>query len=402
MMKKTIVIGVTGGIAAFKSAQLCSNLMKKGYDVHVIMTKNATEFINPLTFETLTHNRVSIETFDRTFKYDVNHISLAQTADLFVVAPATANFIAKAAHGLADDMLTTTFLAARCPKLVAPAMNTGMLTNPITQRNFSILAEAGVEFVDAASGLLACGDVGAGKLADLEDIEDKIEYMLQREKPLKGQTVLVTAGPTQEPMDPVRFVTNHSSGKMGYAMAKAARDLGASVKLISGPVGLRPPVGVQLIQVQTASEMFEAVRQYEDAYQILVKTAAVADFRAKEVADHKIKKNGQSSKSVEFVENADILAYMGANKSENQVVCGFAMETEDLIENASRKLEKKGADLIVANQLTEAGAGFGGDTNKVVLLSRQGAEELPLMSKDEVAMAVMKQLAALLKDKQKS
>lgn len=401
-MTKTIVLGVTGGIAAFKSAQLCSNLKKKGYDIHVIMTQNATEFVAPLTFETLTHNRVSVGTFDRTFKYDVNHISLAQTADLFVVAPATANFIAKAAHGVADDMLTTTFLAARGPKLVAPAMNTGMLQNPITQRNFSILAEAGVEFVDSASGLLACGDVGAGKLADLSDIEDRIEEMLQGEKPLKGQTILVTAGPTREPLDPVRFVTNHSTGKMGYAIATAARNLGASVKLISGPVSLKPPVGIQVIQVETASEMFEAVKAYADAYQILVKTAAVADFRAKEVADHKIKKNGQSSKSVEFIENADILAYMGANKRTDQVVCGFAMETENLVENASRKLQSKGADLIVANQLTETGAGFGTDTNKVVLLSAGGSEHLELMSKSQLAHEIMLRLGAMLKEKQRS
>lgn len=399
-MKKTIVIGVTGGIAAFKSAQLVSDLKKKGYDIHVIMTKNATEFIAPLTFETLTHNRVSVQTFDRTFKYDVNHISLAQTADLIVIVPATANFIAKAAHGMADDMLTTTFLAARCPKLIAPAMNTGMWENPLTKRNFSILAEAGIEFVEPASGLLACGDVGAGKLAALDQIQDKIEEMLHPYKPLKGQTVVVTAGPTQEAMDPVRFVTNHSSGKMGYAIAKAARNLGASVKLISGPSQLKAPVGVQLIAVKTAAEMFEALKQYEDTYQILIKTAAVSDFRPKEIALQKLKKNGQSSKVVEFVENEDILAYMGAAKKENQVVCGFAMETENLLENAAKKLHKKNADLIVANQLTESGAGFGGDTNKVTLVAEDGAESLELMQKDEAAAAIMERLATMLKQKQ--
>ena len=399
-MKKTIVIGVTGGIAAYKSAQLCSNLKKKGYDIHVIMTQNATEFITPLTFETLTHNRVSVQTFDRTFKYDVNHISLAQQADLFLVAPATANFIAKAAHGLADDMLTTTFLAAGCPKLIAPAMNTGMLNNPITKRNFSICIDGGIEFVEPASGLLACGDVGAGKLADLEDIEDKIEEMLQREKPLKGKTVMVTAGPTQEPMDPVRFVSNHSSGKMGYAIARAARNLGASVKLISGPTHLKPPVGVQLIAVKTASEMFEALKQYEDAYQILIKTAAVSDFRPKSVAEEKIKKNGQSAKTVEFVANDDILAYLGTSKKEGQVLCGFAMETQNLIENAAKKLHQKGADMIVANSLAEAGAGFGVDTNKVTFVTKDGTESLDLMEKDQVARQIMDRLTGILKDKQ--
>ncbi|MCL1949656.1 MAG: bifunctional phosphopantothenoylcysteine decarboxylase/phosphopantothenate--cysteine ligase CoaBC [Turicibacter sp.] len=399
-MKKTIVIGVTGGIAAFKSAQLCSNLMKKGYDVHVIMTKNATEFISPLTFETLTHNRVSIETFDRTFKYDVNHISLAQTADLFVVAPATANFIAKAAHGLADDMLSTTFLAARCPKLIAPAMNTGMLENPVTRRNFSMLVEMGIEFVDAASGLLACGDVGAGKLADVADIEERMEEMLVTHKPLKGKMVVVTAGPTREPMDPVRFISNHSTGKMGYAMARAAKHLGASVKLISGPTHLTPPAGVQVIPVGSASQMFEAMKAFQDQYDILVKTAAVSDFRPKQVAGHKIKKNGQSEKTVAFVENQDILAYMGDSKKPGQIICGFAMETENLIENATQKLHQKGADLMVANSLNEAGAGFGGETNKVTLVGKDEAASLELMGKDAVAMVIMEKLAQMLGEKQ--
>lgn len=398
-MKKTLILGITGGIAAFKSAQLVSNLKKKGYDIHVIMTENACEFVTPLTFETLTHNRVSVQTFDRTFKYDVNHISLAQKADLFIVAPASANFIAKAAFGLSDDMLTTTFLAATCPKLIAPAMNTGMLTNPMTQRNISICLEAGIEFVQPASGLLACGDVGAGKLADLEVIEERIEEVLYLEKPLKGKLVLVTAGPTQEALDPVRFITNHSSGKMGYAVAKAARNMGAQVKLISGPVGLTPPVGVETIPVESAAQMKEVLEHYRDNYHILVKAAAVSDFRAKNIASYKLKKNGASEKTVEFVENSDILAEIGKTKKPDQVVCGFAMETENLIENAKNKLRAKQADMIVANQLTDAGAGFKGDTNKVSLITAESIEPFEIMSKEAVAEEIMKRLTAILQKK---
>ena len=395
-MKKTIILGITGGIAAFKSAQLASNLSKKGHDVHVIMTKNATEFVQPLTFETLTHNKVTVDTFDRNYKYDVNHISLAQRADVFVVAPASANTIAKFAHGLADDMLSTTFLAAGCAKLIAPAMNTGMLTNPITQRNIQICRESGIKFIESGSGYLACGDIGKGRLADIEDIEDAIESLFVAEKPLKGKHVVVTAGPTREAMDPVRFITNHSSGKMGYAIAKAARNLGADVTLITGPVTLREPIGMNIVKVHSASEMFEAVQSYKDVYDILVKTAAVSDYRTRDVATHKIKKNGLETMTLDFVMNTDILAHMGAIKKPNQVICGFAMETEELIENARKKFEAKNVDLLVANQLNEDKAGFNVDTNKVTLLSQYETVKLDVMKKETLGYEIMNRLTDIL------
>lgn len=395
MNKKTIVLGVCGGIAAYKSAQLASNLYKKGYDVHVIMTKNATEFITPLTFETLTHNRVSVGTFDRNFQYDVNHISLAKRADLFVVAPASANCIAKFAHGLADDMLTTTFLAATCPKLIAPAMNTGMLTNPITQRNIELCKEYQMTFVESDSGYLACGDVGKGRLAEVEDIEDAIECLLVKEKPLKGTKVVVTAGPTQEDLDPVRFMTNHSSGKMGYAVARAARNLGADVTLVTGPVSLRKPIFMEIVEVRTAAEMFKAVEALKDDYDILVKSAAVSDYRAECVCDHKMKKHGNQL-TIDFVMNPDILAELGKSKKPHQVVCGFAMETQDLIENATKKLVNKGADLIVANQLNEHAAGFKKDTNVVTILTSDNVEKLDVMSKEVLGYEIMNRLLHIL------
>jgi len=398
-MKKTIVIGVTGGIAAYKTAQLASNLSKKGHDVHVIMTKNATEFIQPLTFETLTHNKVSVDTFDRNYKYDVNHISLAQKADVFVVAPASANTIAKFAHGLADDMLSTTFLAATCPKLIAPAMNTGMLLNPITQRNIQTCQSYGMHFIEACSGYLACGDVGKGRLADIEEIEEAIETLLITQKPLKGKHVIVTAGPTQEAIDPVRFITNHSSGKMGYAIARAARNLGAKVTLITGPVSLRKPIGMTVIEVYSAQEMFEALKNLKASYDILVKTAAVSDYRVKEVSEHKMKKNGSEVLNLEFVMNEDILAYMGANKLPHQVVCGFAMETQDLLENAKKKLRNKRVDLLVANQLNDSGAGFRLDTNRVTLLDSQEVIQLDVMSKERLGYEIMNRLIDILKSR---
>ncbi len=389
------MLGVCGGIAAYKSAQLASSLYKKGYDVHVIMTKNATEFITPMTFETLTHNRVSVGTFDRNFQYDVNHISLAKRADLFVIAPASANCIAKFAHGLADDMLTTTFLATSCPKLIAPAMNTGMLTNPITQRNIEICKEYGMTFVESDSGYLACGDVGKGRLAEIEDIEDAIESLLITDKPLKGIKVVVTAGPTQEDLDPVRFMTNHSSGKMGYAVARAARNLGSDVTLVTGPVSLRKPMFMNIVEVRTASEMFEAVNRLKNEYDILVKSAAVSDYRVEHVSDHKMKKQGNQL-TIDFVMNPDILAHMGQSKKSHQVVCGFAMETEDLVENAMKKLVNKGADLIVANQLNEDCAGFKKDTNVVTLLTMDQARKLDVMSKEELGYEIMNQLLHIL------
>lgn len=389
------MLGVTGGIAAYKSAQLASSLYKKGYDVHVIMTKNATEFITPLTFETLTHNRVSVGTFDRNFQYDVNHISLAKRADLFVVAPASANSIAKFAHGLADDMLSTTFLAAGCPKLIAPAMNTGMLSNPITQRNIQMCKDAGMDFIESASGYLACGDVGAGRLAEIDDILDAIDALLVTEKTLKGMKVVVTAGPTQEEFDPVRYMTNHSSGKMGYAIARAARNLGAEVTLISGPVSLRQPVGVNVISVRTANEMFEALDSVKDDYDILIKSAAVSDYRVKEVATQKMKKS-DSEMTIEFVMNQDILAYMGENKKPHQVICGFAMETQCLEENARRKLINKKADMIVANQLTDEKAGFGVDTNVVTFITEAGCERLDVMTKEALGYEILNRLVEML------
>jgi len=396
-MKKVVVIGITGGIAAYKSAQLVSNLVKKGHDVHVIMTESATKFIQPLTFETLTHNRVSVDTFDRTFKYDVNHISLAQRADLFVVAPASANSIAKFAHGLADDMLSTTFLAATCPKLIAPAMNTGMLENPITRRNIQICQEYGMEFIESGSGYLACGDIGKGRLAPIEEIEDAVEQLLISPKILKGKKVVVTAGPTEEALDPVRFITNHSSGKMGFAVARAARNLGADVTLITGPVTLRDPIGIKLVKVTTATQMFEAVDRLKSEYDILVKSAAVTDYRAKEIADQKLKKTKEAVLQLEFVENLDILAHMGACKKEHQIICGFAMETEDLIKNGIKKLRSKRVDMIVANLLTEAHAGFNVDTNKVTLLTAEETLELDVMSKESLGSEIMLRLADLLK-----
>lgn len=389
------MLGVTGGIAAYKSAQLASSLYKKGYDVHVIMTKNATEFITPLTFETLTHNRVSVGTFDRNFQYDVNHISLAKRADLFVVAPASANSIAKFAHGLADDMLSTTFLAAGCPKLIAPAMNTGMLSNPITQRNIQMCKDAGMHFIESASGYLACGDVGAGRLAEIDDILDAIDSLLITEKTLKGMKVVVTAGPTQEDFDPVRYITNHSSGKMGYAIARAARNLGAEVTLISGPVSLRQPVGVKVISVRTAREMFEALDSMKDDYDILIKSAAVSDYRVKKVATQKMKKSG-SEMTVEFVMNQDILAYMGEHKKPYQVICGFAMETQQLEENARRKLINKKADMIVANQLTDEQAGFSVDTNVVTFVTEAGCEQLDVMTKEALGYEILNVLVEML------
>lgn len=395
MNKKTIVLGVCGGIAAYKSAQLASSLYKKGYDVHVIMTKNATEFITPMTFETLTHNRVSVGTFDRNFQYDVNHISLAKRADLFVVAPASANCIAKFAHGLADDMLTTTFLAASCPKLIAPAMNTGMLNNQITQHNIEICKKYGMTFVESDSGYLACGDVGKGRLAEIEDIEDAIESLLVKDKPLKGMKVVVTAGPTQEDLDPVRFMTNHSSGKMGYAVARAARNLGADVTLVTGPVSLRKPVFMDVVEVRTAIQMFEAVEALKDEYDILVKSAAVSDYRVERVSDHKMKKQGNQL-TIDFVTNPDILAHMGQLKKANQVVCGFAMETQDLVENATKKLVNKGADLIVANQLNEDAAGFKKDTNVVTMLTGEGITKLDVMSKEALGYEIMNRLLQIL------
>lgn len=381
---KTVILGITGGIAAYKMANVASGLRKSGANVHVIMTKNATEFITPLTFETLTNNRCIVDTFDRNFQYDVAHISLAKAADLILIAPATANVIAKLAHGQADDMLTTTVLAAKCKKLVAPAMNTAMLENPITQDNLKTLTHYGFGIIQPAVGLLACKDVGSGKLPEPEVLLDEIARELAREKDLAGVHVTVTAGPTQESLDPVRFLTNHSSGKMGYAIAREAMLRGAEVTLISGPVALKPVTGVKLVPIITAQDMLEAVQAALPQTDILIKAAAVADYRPATVADEKLKKK-DGELSIPLERTADILAWVSENRHEGLFVCGFSMETENMLENSRGKLIKKGLDMIVANNLKTQGAGFGVETNVVTLITRDEIKELPLMGKDEVA-----------------
>ena len=381
---KTVILGITGGIAAYKMANVASGLRKAGANVHVIMTKNATEFITPLTFETLTNNRCIVDTFDRNFQYDVAHISLAKAADLILIAPATANVIAKLAHGQADDMLTTTVLAARCKKLVAPAMNTAMLENPITQDNLKTLAHYGFGIIQPAVGLLACKDVGSGKLPEPEVLLDEIARELAREKDLAGVHVTVTAGPTQESLDPVRFLTNHSSGKMGYAIAREAMLRGAEVTLISGPVALAPVPGVELVKITTAQDMLEAVQAALPQTDILIKAAAVADYRPATVAGEKLKKK-DGELSIPLERTADILAWVSENRHPGLFVCGFSMETENMLENSRGKLIKKGLDMIVANNLKTQGAGFGVETNVVTLITKDEIRELPLMGKDEVA-----------------
>ncbi|MCL1989699.1 MAG: bifunctional phosphopantothenoylcysteine decarboxylase/phosphopantothenate--cysteine ligase CoaBC [Defluviitaleaceae bacterium] len=394
MDKKIIVLGVTGGIAAYKSAQLASNLFKKGYDVHVIMTKNATEFITPLTFEVLTNNKVAVDTFDRNFDYNVNHISLAKKADLFVVAPATANVMAKFACGIADDMLTTSYLAFSGPTLMAPAMNTGMLDHVATQRNMHRLRQDGVHFIQSDVGYLACGDVGIGRLADLADIEDEIEYVLTK-KSLTGRKVVITAGPTQEAMDPIRFLSNHSSGKMGYALAWAARNMGAKVVLISGPTHLKAPRHVEVVHVRSADEMYQAAMRHLD-YDFFIASAAVSDYRPVEVADQKLKKKDLAAHlRLAFRQNEDIVLKVASQKKENQKVTAFAMETENLVVNAKLKLEKKQVDLVVANNLTDRGAGFSGDTNKVTLVMKEAEFELALMDKRQLAIEILNRMEQL-------
>lgn len=391
---KNIVLGVSGGIAAYKAAALCSALVKQGANVDVIMTENATKFVGPMTFSTLTTNSVSVDTFARVEKYDVSHVSLAQKADVFVVAPATANIIAKMANGIADDMLSTTILASRAPKLVATAMNTGMLDNPATQENIARLKGWGVEFIDGSDGRLACGDVGRGRMAEPEEILDKIIEMLTP-KDLEGRRVLITAGPTREALDPVRFLSNHSSGKMGYQLALAARNRGADVTLVSGPVELLAPVGITLVPVVSAADMFEAVKLRSAESDIIVKAAAVADYTPATQAREKIKKAGDGL-TLELNRTQDILGWIGQNRRPGQVVVGFAMETQDLLANARAKLEGKNADIIAANSLRQEGAGFGVDTNIVTLITRDGARELPLMSKLQVANEILDRAVALL------
>ena len=391
---KTIVLGISGGIAAYKMPNVAHALVKMGADVHVLMTKNATEFIAPLVFETLTNRRCIVDTFDRNFQYDVAHVSLANAADLMLIAPATANVIAKMAHGLADDMLTTVTLAAACPKLVAPAMNTHMLENPITQDNLKTLEGYGFTVIPSGSGLLACGDVGSGRLPEEGVLVDYVLRELACEKDLTGKKIVVSAGATQEPMDPVRYLTNHSTGKMGYAVARACMLRGADVTLLASTGCTLPPVPfVKMIPFTTAADLFSAVQQHAMDVDALVMAAAVADYRPAVVASDKVKKkDGEMAIALERTQ--DILAWVGEHKPENLFVCGFSMETRDLLENSTAKLHKKKMDMIVANNLKVPGAGFGVDTNVVTLITEQGHEELPLQSKDAVAHRIADAIAA--------
>ena len=384
---KTVLLGVTGSIAAYKIAYLASTLKKQQADVHVLMTRNATNFINPITFETLTRNKCIVDTFDRTFEFKVEHVALAQKADVIMVAPATANVIAKLAHGLADDMLTTTILASKAPKIIAPAMNTGMYENPVTQDNIELLKHYGMEVITPATGHLACGDNGAGKMPEPEDLFEYILKCIACKKDLRGKKVLVTAGPTQEAIDPVRFISNHSTGKMGYALAEAAMHRGAEVTLVSGPVSLTPPPFVNVVSVTSAQDMYNAVTSLAPEQDAIVKAAAVADYAPSQVSTEKVKKK-DNDMSIPLTRTQDILKYLGEHKKSGQFLCGFSMETEHLLENSQTKLIKKNVDMIVANNLKTAGAGFGTDTNVVTLITKNDIQELPLMSKEEVAHAI--------------
>lgn len=385
---KTVLLGVSGGIAAYKIANLASMLVKKGAEVHVIMTENACNFITPTTFETLTGNKCVVDTFDRNFQFNVEHVALAKKADVFMVAPATANVMAKLSHGIADDMLTTTFLASRCPKIVAPAMNTAMYENPITQDNMKTLEKYGIEVIQPATGYLACGDTGAGKMPEPEELYAYIERTVAREKDMLGRKVLITAGATRESMDPVRFITNHSSGKMGFSLAKECMLRGAEVTVVKANTTAKAPGFVDIVPVSSAADMFDAVTKLAEEQDIIIKAAAVSDYTPVNVSDQKVKKK-DGDLSIPLKRTQDILKYLGERKKEGQILCGFSMETENMIENSRAKLEKKNADLIVANNLKEAGAGFGCDTNVVTLISREETRQLEIMSKDDVARAIV-------------
>ena len=388
---KTVLLCVSGSIAAYKIAYLASALKKLKADVHVLMTRNATNFINPITFETLTGNKCLVDTFDRNFEFSVEHVSLAKAADVVLVAPASANVIAKLAHGLADDMLTTTVLACTCRKIISPAMNTRMFENPITQDNLKICEHYGMEVISPASGYLACGDTGAGKMPEPEVLLQYILKEVQYEKDLKGKKILVTAGPTREAIDPVRYITNHSTGKMGYAIAKTAALRGAEVTLVSGPAEVEPPMFVNFVSVVTAKDMFEAVTGRSDEMDAVIKAAAVADYRPKFVNTEKTKKK-DGDMAIELERTDDILKWLGEHKKESQFLCGFSMETEHMLENSRAKLKKKNLDMIVANNLKVAGAGFGTDTNVVTMIRENRETELPIMSKEEVAGAILDEI----------
>ncbi len=390
---KTILLGVTGGIAAYKSAYLASALKKQGADVIVIMTENAAEFISPLTFETITKNRCITDTFSRNFEWDVKHVSIAKATDAVLIAPATANIIAKLANGIADDMLTTTVLAAGCTKLIAPAMNTGMLENPITQDNIKKLAGYGFTIIQPDSGVLACGDSGKGRLPETDVLLDSLDYALGKND-LAGKSVLVTAGATQEAIDPVRFITNHSSGKMGYAIARAAARRSADVTLISGETALKTPYMVNRINVTSAAQMFSAVKESYKRFDYIIKAAAVGDYRPEAQSAEKIKKSGDTIE-LKLVKNDDILKYLGAHKQAGQKLCGFSMETQNLIENSRKKLIEKNADMIVANSLITPGAGFAGDTNSVTIITKSDEQDFDVMPKSELADIILDKLIEL-------
>ena len=388
LKNKTVLLGVTGGIAAYKAAALASALVKLHANVEVVMTENATKFVTPLTFEQLTDRRTMVDTFDRNFSHQVEHISLAERTDLVIIAPATANVCAKLAHGLADDMLTTTVLACRCPKLIAPAMNTNMYENPVTQDNLDILRRYGWEVIEPASGRLACGAVGKGKMPEPEDLVQHILHHIGMAHDLFGKRVLITAGPTQEALDPVRYLTNHSTGKMGYAIAKMAAMRGAEVTLISGPTCLPAPAFVKMVNVISAAEMFEAVAAHAPQADMIFMAAAIADYTPMTYADNKIKKK-DGDLSIPLKRTQDILAWLGEHRRESQVICGFSMETENLIENSRAKLIRKNADMICANNLKVEGAGFGVDTNVISVITKETIAELPLQSKESAANAIL-------------
>ncbi len=391
---KTVLLGVSGSIAAYKTAYLASALKKLNADVHVLMTRNATNFINPITFETLTGNKCLVDTFDRNFEFSVEHVSLAKQADVVMIAPASANVIGKLAHGIADDMLTTTVMACKCQKIIAPAMNTNMFENPVVQDNLQILRNYGYEVISPATGYLACGDTGAGKMPEPELL---LEYILQEiafEKDMDGLKVLVTAGPTREAVDPVRYITNHSTGKMGYAIARTCVRRGADVTLVSGPSALKPPEFVNVISVKSAKDMFDAVTGIAKEQDIIIKAAAVADYRPKHVSAEKVKKQ-DGTLTLEMERTDDILAYLGEHKREGQFLCGFAMETENLLENSRKKLAKKHLDMVVANSLRVQGAGFGGDTNVVTIITDNEEVSLGKMSKEETASHILDKILEL-------
>lgn len=391
---KTVVLGVTGSIAAYKIANLASMLVKLHADVHVIMTQNATNFINPITFETLTSNKCLVDTFDRNFQFNVEHVALAKRADIFMVAPASANVIGKIANGIADDMLTTTIMACKAPKYIAPAMNTNMFENAIVQDNMEKLKRFGYGIIVPATGYLACGDTGAGKLPSEEVLLSYILKELHYEKDMQGKKVLVTAGPTMEAMDPVRFISNHSTGKMGYAIARCAMERGAEVTLITGQTAIEKPSFVKVIPVVSAADMFEAVKEHYADMDYIVKAAAVADYTPEHVAPDKMKKS-DADMSVSLVRTVDILKYIGEHRKPGQVICGFAMETKDLLENATKKLTSKNVDMIAANNLKVAGAGFGTDTNVITLIRKDETKKLPILSKEEAAKVILDEMMEL-------